>query len=513
MSSPPRRRLLPGGLAGLDFWEATPQRAPNNYWYRFVVTDGSDTDYYADNTRLDGGLEHDDDASTRVPTVVPARALGGSVPLPDLPRPLPQRRRTTTRSPTPATTTPSSAAGTPEGYCRNYADAATNCPGLRHHPTRRSPTRRPARRDYWAATWVDQQLDYLTRHGLYLNPTSTRSNHLRHAGLHRSTRTCTQDGEPREARSRPTSTLFNHIRRTALSSTLPHYQRGCESRSLPCSRSGGGGRPVRRAPGQHRFYTLVRLRHIPSARTQRFKLLRPPTHRALARQGLTLAARLSAPSFPNGYWDVPTTSRATGPLISEPGRRTRLSDLAATGSTRPELPLRRHRPAPRPSIEGFADRPITPSSPTGSLSADYPDAAYYSENLSTATHSASLDLPRRPLREQNAQSRPQQGPSLCSSRPGPTLLRDERRHRDDDPDDRRTSWHLATPDSLPPKLPLSPNPCPTATSPLHDARPSHGRGTTRVVSTGGQADRVSALPPTHVLSPARGGAGTGGSSH
>ena len=27
---------------------------PNNLWYRFIVTDGSDTDYYADNTGRTG---------------------------------------------------------------------------------------------------------------------------------------------------------------------------------------------------------------------------------------------------------------------------------------------------------------------------------------------------------------------------------------------------------------------------------------------------------------------------
>src|SRR5258705_284636 len=41
-----------------DFWEVTlDYNSPNNLWYRFIVTDGSDTDYYADNTTaLDGGL-------------------------------------------------------------------------------------------------------------------------------------------------------------------------------------------------------------------------------------------------------------------------------------------------------------------------------------------------------------------------------------------------------------------------------------------------------------------------
>ncbi len=41
-----------------DYWAVTlPNAAPNNLWYRFIVSDGSDTDYYADNTpALDGGL-------------------------------------------------------------------------------------------------------------------------------------------------------------------------------------------------------------------------------------------------------------------------------------------------------------------------------------------------------------------------------------------------------------------------------------------------------------------------
>ncbi len=34
-----------------------PNRGADNLWYRFIVTDGTDTDYYADNTpALDGGL-------------------------------------------------------------------------------------------------------------------------------------------------------------------------------------------------------------------------------------------------------------------------------------------------------------------------------------------------------------------------------------------------------------------------------------------------------------------------
>ena len=49
------------GLAAerCDFWQIDPARRalPDNLWYRFIVTDGTDTAYYADDTpALDGGL-------------------------------------------------------------------------------------------------------------------------------------------------------------------------------------------------------------------------------------------------------------------------------------------------------------------------------------------------------------------------------------------------------------------------------------------------------------------------
>ena len=56
-----RRRLLPGRprrqVAATSGRSTLPQRRPDNLWYRFLVTDGTDTDYYADDTAaLDGGL-------------------------------------------------------------------------------------------------------------------------------------------------------------------------------------------------------------------------------------------------------------------------------------------------------------------------------------------------------------------------------------------------------------------------------------------------------------------------
>ena len=51
-----------------DFWQATlANDDPDNIWYRFIVTDGTDTDYYGDDTlALDGGLgAPKDDAEDR----------------------------------------------------------------------------------------------------------------------------------------------------------------------------------------------------------------------------------------------------------------------------------------------------------------------------------------------------------------------------------------------------------------------------------------------------------------
>ena len=80
----------------------------------------------------------------------------------------------------------------PEGFCRNYADGATNCPWrFDTTPPADSPTKeQPRGRDYYGGDLkgVDQQLDYLDALGvtaLYFNPIfDAGSNHsLRHPGL------------------------------------------------------------------------------------------------------------------------------------------------------------------------------------------------------------------------------------------------------------------------------------------------------------------------------------------
>ncbi len=182
-----------------DFWAVTlDNTSPNNLWYRFVVTDGSDTDYYADNTgALDGGLGrttddvvdhsyalmvYDPHFSTAdwarnavIYQIFPDRFRNGN------PRNDPQTGDA--RYDDPVIALPW---GTlPEGYCRNYADGNTNCPWrFDDTPPDWSPTKEsPRGRDYLGGdlTGVIEKLDYLRDLGvtaIYFNPIfAAKSNH------------------------------------------------------------------------------------------------------------------------------------------------------------------------------------------------------------------------------------------------------------------------------------------------------------------------------------------------
>ncbi|HWQ15163.1 MAG TPA: alpha-amylase family glycosyl hydrolase [Roseiflexaceae bacterium] len=174
-----------------DFWAVTlPNAAADNLWYRFIVTDGVDTDYYADNTAaLDGGLGATSDEAVD-------RSWALTVSLPGFEAPawareaviyqiFPDRFRNgrndndartgDVRYDDPVIALPW---GTlPEGYCRNYADAdSTTCP-LRFAPQPGNTTGReqPRGRDYFGGDLkgVDQYLDYLQALGvtaIYFNP-------------------------------------------------------------------------------------------------------------------------------------------------------------------------------------------------------------------------------------------------------------------------------------------------------------------------------------------------------
>jgi glycosidase/fibronectin type 3 domain-containing protein len=174
-----------------DFWQATLiEGAPNNLWYRFIISDGSDTDYYADNTpALDGGLgaTTDDavDQSYALMVYDPAFAAPAWAKSASIYQIFPDRFRDgradnnaktgDIRYDDPVLNLPW---GTlPEGYCRNYSDGATNCPWrFDTTPPADSPTKeQPRGRDYMGGDLkgVDQYLDYLKSLGvntLYFNP-------------------------------------------------------------------------------------------------------------------------------------------------------------------------------------------------------------------------------------------------------------------------------------------------------------------------------------------------------
>src|SRR5215213_1722927 len=128
--------------ATCDFWEAVLDQAdPNNFWYRFIVTDGTDTDYYADNTpALDGGLgsttEDAVDYSYALMFHDPSFSAPAWAEAASIYQIFPDRFRNgrTNNDPKtndiryddPALKLPWGIL--PEGFCRNYADADTNCP-------------------------------------------------------------------------------------------------------------------------------------------------------------------------------------------------------------------------------------------------------------------------------------------------------------------------------------------------------------------------------------------------
>ncbi len=163
---------------------------PDNLWYRFIVTDGTDTDYYADNTpALDGGLgamsEDAVDNSYALTVYDPGFTAPAWTKSALIYQIFPDRFRNgradndpktgDVRYDDPVIKLPW---GTlPEGYCRNYADAADNCPWrFDDTPPDWSPDKEaPRGRDYIGGDLkgVDQYLDYLKSLGvntLYFNP-------------------------------------------------------------------------------------------------------------------------------------------------------------------------------------------------------------------------------------------------------------------------------------------------------------------------------------------------------
>lgn len=174
-----------------DYWAVTlPNTQANNLWYRFIVTDGTDTDYYGDNTSaLDGGLgaTTDDVVDQSYALMVYTSSFAAPSWAKDavIYQIFPDRFRNGRSNNDPQTgdvrydePVIKLPWGTlPEGYCRNYADGNTNCPWrFDNTPPASSPTKeQPTGRDYMGGDLkgIDQSLDYLKSIGvtaIYMNP-------------------------------------------------------------------------------------------------------------------------------------------------------------------------------------------------------------------------------------------------------------------------------------------------------------------------------------------------------
>ena len=185
-----------------DFWQVTIPPAiadqPDNLWYRFLVSDGADNDYYADDTpALDGGLgaptDEAVDQSWALMQFVPGFTAPAWAKDAVIYQIFPDRFRNGRHDNDPRTgdvryDDPVLRLGwgvNPEGYCRNYEDGATNCPWrFDTTPPADSPTKeQPRGRDYMGGDLkgVDQKLDYLADLGvtaIYFNPVfDAGSNH------------------------------------------------------------------------------------------------------------------------------------------------------------------------------------------------------------------------------------------------------------------------------------------------------------------------------------------------
>lgn len=168
-----------------DYWQLTlPAGAPNNLWYRFIVSDGSKTAFYADDTSaLDGGLgapsEDQVDRSWALMTYDPQFSTPAWARKAVIYQIFPDRFRNGDRRNDPKTGQARYDEPVvrypwnhlPEGYCRGYALPAGSC------------TESPRGRDYMGGDLdgVIDKLDYLRGLGvntIYFNPIfDAKSNH------------------------------------------------------------------------------------------------------------------------------------------------------------------------------------------------------------------------------------------------------------------------------------------------------------------------------------------------
>ncbi len=424
-----------------DFWAVTipADWGADNLWYRFVVSDGTDTDFYADNTAaLDGGLGATTDDAVDQSYALMLHEPGFEAP--DWAKDaviyqiFPDRFRNGRKDNDPKTgdvryDDPVVKLGwgvLPEGYCRNYAGAtATTCPA-RFGGT---GVEQPRGRDYMGGDLrgVDQKLDYLAALGVttvYFNPIfDAGSNHSYdtqdfttvdpYFGSQKDWENLVKHADERGIRL-VLDGVFNH-----LSSDSPFFDRyhhfatagACESTSSPyrswfyftdvaaglgtCVGSDGTPNGAR-YEGWFGFDSIPVIRKDNSAVQEYFLT----GSSAIAKRWLAAGAagwRMDVsgdPSFPAGYWETfKEVVEATDPealTISETWQKDSTLLRMIRGDRLDTTMNYRLRDAVIGFLapggfdsKGFADsgRVISPSeflNRLASIREDYPDAAYYS---------------------------------------------------------------------------------------------------------------------------------------
>jgi glycosidase/fibronectin type 3 domain-containing protein len=431
------------GTHTCDYWETTVKSdVPNNFWYRFVVVDGSDTAYYADNTpALDGGLGSPSasvvDNSYALMFYDPAFKSANWAKNAVIYQIFPDRFRNGRHNNDPQTgdlryNDPVIALpwGTlPEGYCHNYTDAATNCPWRFPSPGAGN-VEQPRGRDYFGGDLkgVDQEMDYLSWLGvntLYFNPifdsasdhgydTRDYSKINPYFGTQKDWENLAKHANDEEMRL-ILDGVFNH-----LSSDSPFFDRyhhfpnagACESASSPfrswftfrppssfepsvCAPSTPGGNDTY-YNGWSGFDSLPVITKSLSAVQQYFLTDRNSITRYWLRQGAS-GWRLDVMgdgSFPNGYWEtfrqVTKQTKPDALIIGELWQKDTTLLRFLRGDRADATMNYRLRDAvigllaPQNfDAKGFADsgHPLKPSEFAARLQAireDYPDAAYYS---------------------------------------------------------------------------------------------------------------------------------------
>ena len=428
-----------------DYWQAALNEAdPNNLWYRFIVTDGTDVDYYADNTTaLDGGLgapsEDAQDYSYALMFHDPAFTAPDWAASASIYQIFADRFRNgranndpkagQVRYDDPVLKLPWGIP--PEGYCRNYADADTNCPWrFDNTPPPSSPTKeQPRGRDYYGGDLrgVDQYLDYLASLGvntIYFNPIfNAGSNHSYdtqdyyaidpYFGDQKDWENLVKHADQRGIKI-VLDGVFNH-----LSSDSPIFDRyhhytavgACESLTSPyrgwfnfsdvpagtgsCVDSNGQPNSAN-YEGWFGFDSIPVINKGLDAVKEYFLTGPDSVSKHWLKQGAS-GWRLDVsgdPSFPSGYWETfRTVTKATDPealLISETWQKDSTLLRMIRGDRLDTTMNYRLRDAvigllaPGPfDSKGFADsgrilRPSEFAARMASIREDYPDAAYYS---------------------------------------------------------------------------------------------------------------------------------------